>query len=68
MNTETLSLDEQQFDCCSVCDMDPTLDRNRGAQVYICDDCDALVCSTCSENDPRDGTKVLCLACLAVRT
>jgi hypothetical protein len=46
---------------CQFCGLDPVKKGNEGRQVYVCDKCEAFVCSNCSESAPGGG--VLCKPC-----
>ena len=48
-------------DDCQLCGMNPTEPKNAGRQVYVCDRCEALVCSECSEDGPN--SKLYCDMC-----
>jgi hypothetical protein len=49
---------------CQLCGLNPKLPENKGRQIYVCDACEALVCSGCSENVPGGG--LLCTPCDAL--
>lgn len=51
----------QEPERCQFCGLDPAKKENKGRQVYVCDACEALVCSDCSENVPGGG--LLCKSC-----
>lgn len=58
---EARQLDPATKETCQLCGLDPTAKGNEGRQIYVCDACEALVCSDCSENVPGGG--LLCTPC-----
>lgn len=53
---------EPQSITCQFCGLDPAKKENKGRQVYVCDRCEALTCSDCSEDGPNAG-EVYCKPC-----
>lgn len=56
-----------RFDKCQMCAVDPNKKEYEGRQIYVCDKCQALVCSDCSEdgNSKQFGfnNPVVCQPC-----
>jgi hypothetical protein len=59
---KALKLIIKQRTTCQLCGLDPEKKENKGCQLYVCDKCDALVCSECSEDGPNAG-EVYCKPC-----
>lgn len=52
---------------CQLCGLNPRLKANKGRQIYVCDSCECLVCSECSEDGSSKefgfSNPVLCVPC-----
>ena len=54
---------DSETDTCHICQAEFTEETTPGEFCYTCERCNEHVCTSCSENDPRDSMRVICDDC-----